>query len=119
MPETVRVFFRRKHTRDEWRISSSNCGDAVMSIEPVSSSSRYLRAMAMAFIAWLMAAGPVATTAGGWPLEDSRTTWQMAPAIEFGFESPLTFSRGLSEAATSPTLACARWSSPETALERA
>ena len=55
------------------------------------------RAMAMAFIAWLMAAGPVATTAGGWPLVDSRITWQMARAIEFGFESPLTLSRRLSE----------------------
>ncbi len=57
------------------------------------------RAMAMIFLAWLMAAGPVATMAGGWPLADSRTTWQTALAIEFNFESPLTLSRRLSEAA--------------------
>merc|ERR1719473_2583132 len=94
-------FLSTKQTRDDWRMSSSKVGVIAMS-HVASSLSRYLRAMAMAFIAWLMAAGPVATTEGGWPLEDSRTTWQMAPAIEFGFESPLTLSRGLSEAATSP-----------------
>lgn len=55
--------------------------------------------MAMIFLAWLMAAGPVATMAGGWPLADSRTTWQTAPAIEFNFDPPLTLSRRLSEAA--------------------
>merc|ERR1719152_421271 len=44
MPETVHVFFRTKHTRNEWRVSSSNCDVTVMSIELMSFSSRYLRA---------------------------------------------------------------------------
>ena len=79
----------------------------------VSSSCKYLRAMAMAFMAWLIAAGPVATTLGGLPPADSRTMLQMAPATEFGLESPLTLSTGLSEAATSRTSALARWSSPD------
>ena len=79
----------------------------------VSSSCKYLRAMAMAFMAWLIAAGPVATTLGGLPPADSRTMLQMAPATEFGLESPLTLSTGFSEAATSRTSALARWSSPD------
>merc|ERR1719353_2513534 len=78
------------------------------------SSSRYLRAMAIAFIAWLMAAGPVATTAGGWLRADSRTTLQIAPATELGLESPFTLSTGLSDAATSRTSELAMWSSPDT-----
>jgi len=92
-------------------MSSSNCGDTSRSVAPVSSSSMYLRAMAIAFIAWLMAAGPVATTLGGSP--DSRTTLQMAPATLLGVESALTLSRGSSEAATSLTLAIDMCESPE------
>ena len=113
-----RVLERTKQTREDWRISSSKFGATSRSVAPDSSSRRYLRAIAIAFIAWLMAAGPVATTAGGRPPADSRTMLQMAPATELGFDSPLTFSTGLSEDATSETDVFARWSSPETVLER-
>ena len=43
--------------------------------------------MATDFIAWLIAAGPVAITAGGSLPTDSRTTLQMAPATELGLLS--------------------------------
>ena len=59
--------------------------------------------MATAFIAWLIACGPVASTDGGLLPAASRTTLQIAPATVFGFESDLTFSIGLAELATSLT----------------
>ena len=91
-------------------MSSSKRGKMTMSVG-VSSSSMYLRAIAIAFIAWLIAAGPVATTEGGWPRADSRMMLQIAPATELGLESPLTCRMGLSDAATSRTSAFARWDS--------
>jgi hypothetical protein len=75
-----------------------------------------LRAIAIAFIAWLTAAGPVAITFGGSFLCDSRTTLQMAPATVFGLLSDDTLSSGLREAATSRTSALAMWSDSLLAL---
>jgi len=66
--------------------------------------------MAMAFIAWLIAAGPVAITEGGLFLAFSRTTLQIAPATVFGLLSDDTLSSGFLEVATSRTSALAMWS---------
>jgi hypothetical protein len=67
------------------------------------SSSRYLRAMQIALMAWFSAAGPVASTAGGNPPGASRTTLQMAPATVLGLEVADTLSDALPEAARSVT----------------
>ena len=70
-------------------------------------ASAHLRAMAMALMAWLIAAGPVARTEGGVLPAASRTTLQMAPATVFGLESDFTLSTGLADDATSATDALA------------
>merc|ERR1719487_3075412 len=53
------------------------------------SSSRYLRAIEIPLIAWLIEAGPVAMMPGMAPA-DSRTTLQMAPASLLGTVLPDT-----------------------------
>mmetsp|Transcript_17771 Transcript_17771/g.37774 ORF Transcript_17771/g.37774 Transcript_17771/m.37774 type:complete len:322 (-) Transcript_17771:280-1245(-) len=90
------------------RTSCSNTG-AQMRSTGVASSSKYFRAIAMAFIAWLIAVGPVASTESEEP-RASRITLQMAPATVLGLDSLFTLSVGWLELATSTTEALAMWS---------